>query len=415
MSIAGNQQRTLLDLLGRLRPHWRSDRALPARIQSLLAGSRAFGSRDRRLYRELIYTTLRYLPWVEPLLEISPDFAVRTIAWLSADSPATATLRAALLDGWPACPANVAEKGALLRGDTIPQMPAPARGSFDPGLLLPGWIPSECPEALDPWQLNALLTRAPLWLRLQTENAAAVTAEFDAQGWHWEPALALPSALRIRGDVDVTRTDAFREGLFEIQDLGSQLLLARAGIVAGGHWLDACAGAGGKTLQLSRLVGPEGRVDAYDPRSSALDELKRRAARMGARNIGLLRVPPSGTYDGVLVDAPCSGSGTWRRAPHLKWATPFSALAEAAQRQSQILAEAAQRVRAGGRLIYATCSLARTENDAVVRSFLAAHPDFSASAQPTPAVAHASGTGYTLLPGDHDGDGFFVAYLQRQP
>src|SRR5687767_9409369 len=104
MSVAGSQQHTFLQLVAGLRPHWRRDRNLPARIQTLIAANRAFGSRDRRLYRELVYTTLRYLPWIEPLLETDPDLAARVVAWLAADTPATARYRAAHVADWPPCP-----------------------------------------------------------------------------------------------------------------------------------------------------------------------------------------------------------------------------------------------------------------------------------------------------------------------
>src|SRR6266542_1913745 len=114
MSIAGSQQRTLLELIAQLRPHWRRDRNLPARIQNLLARQRAFGARDRRLYRELIYAMLRYLPWVEVELDRDADSAVQLIAWLAADSPVTERFRAAFVSDWPACPRSVTEKKEIV-------------------------------------------------------------------------------------------------------------------------------------------------------------------------------------------------------------------------------------------------------------------------------------------------------------
>ncbi|MBL9213454.1 MAG: RsmB/NOP family class I SAM-dependent RNA methyltransferase, partial [Opitutaceae bacterium] len=301
MSITANQQRTVLRLLATLQPHWRHDRALPARIQSLLTRERAFGSRYRRLYRELLYTALRYLPWIEPCLASDPDEAVRRLAWLAAALPATAAFRAAFATGTPP--------------------------DGDPAELLPAWFRPHCPEAFTAVEAAALLRRAPLWLRLQTDarGAAAVEAEFAARGWTWERTPVLPDALALRTEADVTTTAAWQEGRIEIQDLGSQLILASVGLEPGGRWLDACAGAGGKTLQLAQLVGAAGAVDAYDVRPSALDELRLRATRVARglghptadRGLGAIRVLPAapeasadGSYDGVLVDAPCSGSGT---------------------------------------------------------------------------------------------------------
>lgn len=390
MSHAGSQQRTFLALLGQLRPHWRRDRNLPARIQQLLARNRAFGSRDRRLYRELIYTTLRYLPWIEPALDREPDEAVRRVAWLAADLPATKAFRAAFATGEPP--------------------------GGDKTELLPAWFREHCPEAFEPAQLDTFLARAPLWLRLQTSDTARVTAEFTRLGWLFEFSSILPSALRLIDEVDVTKTAAFADGLIEVQDLGSQLLLASAGITPGERWLDVCAGAGGKTLQLATLLGSAGHVDAHDIRPAALQELATRAARAGLVNVTILSATPTATalYDGVLVDAPCSGTGTWRRAPHLKWTTTHEQIAAAAALQRQLLTHFATHVRPGGRLIYATCSLSRHENDVVAAAFLAAHPHFSATPPaPTFAAGLSASPTLTLLPATHNADGFFVATFRR--
>src|SRR5690606_18385807 len=129
-----------------LQPHWHRDRNLPARIQNLIAANRAFGSRDRRLYRELIYTTLRYLPWIEPLLATDPDLATRLVAWLAADAPATARFRSALVADWPPCPPATAEKANLANTFAPPH-------AFSPADLLPTWFSEHCPAAFTPAQL----------------------------------------------------------------------------------------------------------------------------------------------------------------------------------------------------------------------------------------------------------------------
>ncbi len=388
MSVAGNQQRTFLRLLAALRPHWRHDAALPARLQAQLAAHRGFGSRDRRLYRELTYTTLRFLPWIEPLLESAPDEAVRRIAHLAADLPATRAFRAAFATGVP--PAG------------------------DPAECLPAWFRPHCPELFSPPEVDTQLRRAPLWLRLQTADPAAVLAEFTALGWAWRQSTVLPDAIELTGEVDVTSTRAWQAGAVEVQDLGSQLILATVGIEPGGRWLDACAGAGGKTLQLARLLGSTGRIDAHDIRPEALAELRTRVARARISSVRLVERPAATGYDGVLVDAPCSGSGTWRRAPHLKWVTSEDHIARAVDTQTRLLRQFSASVRPGGRLVYATCSLSRRENQDVVAAFLAAHPEFVATA-PAPAYGFLpSPAGLTLWPARYDTDGFFVASLRRR-
>lgn len=402
MSIASNQQRTFLRLLGALQPHWRRDRALPARIQNLLTRDRAFGSRDRRLYRELVYTALRHLPWIEPVLATDPVEAVRRVAWLAADLPATVAFRTVFATGSPP--------------------------SGDPVELLPAWFQAHCPDAYTGAEPAALLRRAPLWLRLQTDErgAAGVFAEFASRGWTWDRSAVQPDAVRLHGEVDVTTTDAWHAGPIEIQDLGSQLILNTIGIAPGGRWLDACAGAGGKTLQLARLLGRNGAVDASDIRPAALDELRTRAQRATAAAVevanaarpGAIRILasllPDTAYDGVLVDAPCSGSGTWRRSPHLKWTTTDADIRSAAALQRSLLAEFSRRVRPGGRLVYATCSLSSGENEAVVSDFLAAHADFEPAPFARTFDARPRGAGLLILPSQHDTDGFFVASLRRR-
>ncbi|HSY53419.1 MAG TPA: class I SAM-dependent methyltransferase, partial [Opitutaceae bacterium] len=317
-SLIRNQQKNFLRLITRLRPHVRTDRALPARIQALLAQNRAFGSRDRRLYRELLYTSIRYWPWIEPLLAKKPDTAMRNVAWLAADTPATHEFRAALIGNLPPLPATIAARAEFLRAEGAP---------------LPLWFRLHCPTLFSSPQLEATLSRAPLWLRLQTPNSQPVFDEFAKHEWTWRRTAVLPGAIEVLADTDITKTTSYQSGLIEIQDLGSQLILETIGIDPGSRWLDACAGAGGKTLQLAALTGPRGHVEAHDIRADALRELRARAARAGLKNISVpgTRIAPA--YDGVLIDAPCSGSGTWRRAPHLKWSTMPDHVEEAAQTQ----------------------------------------------------------------------------------
>jgi 16S rRNA (cytosine967-C5)-methyltransferase len=389
VSRVGSQQRTLLGILGRLRPHWRTDTALPARIDALLGGDRRLGSRDRRLYRELIYTVLRYLPWIEPFLDKEPSEAVRRAAWLSSDAPAVTPFRDEAAAGLPPCPEGTHEKAQLLGEDA--------------DALNPAWLRAECPAAFSPPLCDVLLTRAPLWLRLQTEDPEPVLAEFDSLNWKWRRSELAKDALCLPTGTDVTKTKAYASGMVEIQDIGSQLVLRSAGTNWTGAWLDACAGAGGKTLQLATLLGPSGRVTARDPRRSALEELRIRAVRSGLSDriqIGTQSDPDEG-YDGILVDAPCSGSGTWRRAPHLKWTSSEAAVSRAARIQLELLQRNATCVRMGGLLVYATCSLCRSENESVTAEFLEGK-------QFEPVVR-----GTTLLPQSHDGDGFFVASFRR--
>lgn len=386
MSIAHSQRLTFLRLLAALRPHWRSDVALPARIQTALRGERGVGSRDRRLYRELLFTTLRHLPWLE---HCDDDTLVSRVATLAADTRATHGFRETF-----ATPDSLA--------------------GLDRTQLLPDWFRAECPAAFEPHQLDTLLTRAPLWLRLQTDTPDEVFADWTSRQWQWTPSPTLDGAVRLHDEVDVTQTEPYERGQIEVQDLGSQLLLAAVAPQPGGRWLDACAGAGGKTLQLARLLGPTGRIAAHDIRPAALAELQMRARRAGVASRIETTGAPSGLFDGVLVDAPCSGSGTWRRSPHLKWVTTPATITRAATTQRTLLDRFARHVRPGGQLVYATCSLCHQENEATVAHFLETHPEFAPAPFAQTFGLTPTSRGLTIWPAAHDTDGFFVAHLRRR-
>lgn len=399
MSFASSQKQNYLRLVDALRPHWQDDFRLPDRIQKLLSRDKRFGSRDRRLYRELLYTTLRFLPWIEPLIESNPDKAAATVAWLAADLKSTRNYRAEINADWPELPDSLDAIAKSLNAKTHD--------------LLPAWLNAECPAAYDPAELATLHRRASLWLRLQTDEPQTVTNEFDQRGWTWKQSDILPEAIELLAEADVTQTDAFRAGAFEVQDLGSQLILATSTIALGSQWLDACAGAGGKTLQLARMIGDKGRVTAHDIRPKALKELAHRAARANLNNVSITTTPEDRQYDGVLIDAPCSGSGTWRRAPHLKAISTPDIISDNVALQSELLERFAYLLRPSGQLIYATCSLNSSENEGVIADFLAKHPEFTVSL-PKENFGYQDGPhGLSIMPARHNTDGFFVSNLTR--
>lgn len=411
MSIAHGQKNAFLRLFAQLRPKLRTQANLPADIETLLRSEKRFGSRDRRLYRELFYTALRYLPWVESLPD---DELTARVARLCQELPATRPFK----EAW-----SESERFDLPPKET----------------LLPAWFRAECPAAFEEPLLTTLLSRAPLWLRLQNASGCEVEEEFRTLGWQTQLFALLPSAVRLLGEADVTKTRVYEQGLFEVQDLGSQLLLEAALPRPGGRWLDACAGAGGKTLQLASLLGSEASVEATDIRPGALLALAQRAQRAGAdfadtgrllpkaalepsrpgkkregwAPIRLVRTPGEG-YDGVLVDAPCTGSGTWRRSPHLKWSSSPEAVLRASTLQRKLLARFSGVVRPGGTLLYATCSLCRSENLGVVEHFLSENPGFELwPLAKTFSYPLDKGT-LTTWPQLHDSDGLFVARLRRR-
>ena len=385
MSRIENQGRLFLELVDELRPHWRKDPGLPNRLSEWLARHRA-GSRDRRLYRELAYTAWRILPWIE---DAAPETLIQRVADHANHTPDTAGF--------------IEHFGS---GTTITVGP--------PDKLLPNWLNSQSPGATDPKQRDALLQRAPLWIRIQTKDTQAVDDELSELNIPFEISEHIEGAWKLPTESRITQTSAYQKGLIEVQDIGSQSLFHCLQAPLSGHWLDACAGAGGKTLQLASLLqDSEGTVTAHDNRPKPLLELQSRQKRAGLTNIKIAK-PTGSNFDGVLVDAPCSGSGTWRRSPHLKWTTTPARIQRAQDQQIMLLAKFSQYVNVGGILIYATCSLFHDENEAVVDAFLRVHPAFRPTTLSHPVSGKDLPNGQmTLLPADLDSDAYFVAAMRR--
>jgi len=303
---------------------------------------------------------------------------------------------------------------------------------MDAWALFPTWLVDElppAPEGSDPALhdlplLAALQRRAPLWLRGHGPGAKQLPDALEPSAILVRPHPRMERAFEVVTGGDVYKSKAFHDGRFEVQDLASQTVVAACGARPGERWWDACAGAGGKTLALADRMGGKGSILATDPHEGRLTELKRRARRAGvqtARGVqwtgeGLPRSAKKAAFDGVLVDAPCSGSGTWRRNPEARWHTKAEDVARLAALQAKILGTAAKGVRPGGRLVYATCSLARSEDEAVVEAFLAAHPDFSKQYFTHPLTGETCDGTLRITPAVKgcDGDAMFVARLVKK-
>ncbi|MES2772245.1 MAG: RsmB/NOP family class I SAM-dependent RNA methyltransferase [Pseudomonadota bacterium] len=282
---------------------------------------------------------------------------------------------------------------------------------------------------------NALNQPAPLDVRINPlkTDRAAVLEQLSFSGIKAAACPYSPLGVRLQGKPALSQHPLFLNGLIEVQDEGSQLLGYLLQPKRGEMVADFCAGAGGKTLLLGALMRSQGRLYAFDVSEKRLANLKPRLARSGLSNVHPARIASendlkikrlAGKLDRVLVDAPCSGLGTLRRNPDLKWRQTPHSVAELAQQQRAILRAAAALLKPGGRLVYATCSLLESENDAVVADFLAARPDFvlrsahEALAQQgidlPPAVPTAlSDQPLRLSPEQHATDGFYAALMER--
>lgn len=298
----------------------------------------------------------------------------------------------------------------------------PGPRTWPEALSVPEWLAEHMRSELgDPEAqafFAAIAVPGPVCLRVNVARTTreALRARLREEGVETEPTPVSPWGLRVVGPrPNVLGLVSHREGLFEVQDEGSQLLGALVGAEPGDVVLDACAGAGGKTLLLASLMQGQGRVDACDVDRSRLERLRVRAQRSGAHNVRVLEAPPTDTYDRVLVDAPCSELGTLRRGPDLRFRLGPQVLGAHVETQRTVLARAAGRVRPGGRLVYATCTLNRRENERVAGAFEAAHPEFrrvrpGARWLPDSFVREEF---FVALPHRHGTDGFFAAVYVR--
>jgi 16S rRNA (cytosine967-C5)-methyltransferase len=314
---------------------------------------------------------------------------------------------------------NWLDDGSSLQARLATALDLQARFDRDPTAIktealaaraVPEWAREEM--AFEPDDLRALQRDPVLWIRGQREHAAAVARALG----HCQPAPppADGTGFRYQGIKDLFKTDEFHQGLFEIQDLASQLVGHACAPQPGETWWDACAGEGGKTLHLSDLMGNKGLIWASDRSPRRIAQLRKRASRARAYNYRVVNwnggpfLPTKTKFDGILVDAPCSGAGTWRRNPHARWTTTIEDVRELAALQLQLLEHVAPALKPGGRLIYAVCTLTRSETTAVTEALAAAHPEL----EPLPLLGR--GAQVNLSWRDHDANGMFLAGWRKR-
>lgn len=383
---------TAIELLDRIIQSAQSKGAPADRILAeWFRNNRFAGSKDRRALRELVYAAIR------------------------ACGPVPTTGRAAML--------RLAEQDELIRAVFDGSKYGPDVLSEDEPVaedgIAPRWLEERLAKSeIDGVEAEALLDRAPLDIRVNTLKAERATLKLPVEA---EPTQA-PHGLRIPTGTQVDQWPEWREGKLEIQDTGSQFACLAVGARPGETIIDLCAGGGGKTLALAAAMDNLGKLIATDTDRNRLQALAPRAERAGATNIETRLLNPDremevlsdliGRADAVLIDAPCSGTGTWRRNPEARWRLDNKELARLTELQSRLLNLAAGLVRPGGRLIYVTCSLLDEEGASQFDAFLSRHKDFAAS-RPDLAVGVSRGQGTRLTP-HHDGtDGFFIARAEK--
>lgn len=355
-------------------------------IGDWIRGHRYAGSKDKRAIREHVYAAIR-------VFGDMPESGRAAMVGLLGDDPS-------LFDGSPYGPA------ALVDGE-----PRAER------LLLPAWLGSLVPVE----DHVALLSRAPMDLRVNRARADrdVVLGMFD----NAEALAGLPDAIRLCENIRIGEHLAWLEGKIEVQDAGSQWIVEACKVAPGSIAVDLCAGAGGKTLALAAAMGGQGRLVACDTNRDRLQRLTPRAQRAGVFDIETRLLNPgqeaqqladlSGQADLVLIDAPCSGSGTLRRNPEARWRLTPDRLEQLTALQAHVLALGGSLVKPGGVLVYAVCSLIESEGAAQIAAFLVENPAWRPEALDC-LPGQPDGAGKRLTPAHDATDGFFVARLARR-
>jgi 16S rRNA (cytosine967-C5)-methyltransferase len=400
---------------------------------------RYVGSKDRAAIAGMVYGVLRRRAqldwWLERAGAAASGPRLRVVAWLALAEGWTMDRLDEGFDSSPFRPARLDEAeraaAAALAGQALDHLEQPrsVRRNY------PAWIePALCERFgadLDA-EMAALAEPAPLDLRanvLKTTREAALHV-LAAAGLKVEPTRWSPLGIRVEGRPPLGTLAAFRDGLVEVQDEGSQLAALLVEAAPGMRVVDFCAGAGGKSLAMAAAMNNKGHIVACDTSGKRLEGATKRLRRAGVfnvepRNLTSERDPwvkrHRAGFDRVLVDAPCTGTGTWRRNPDAKWTMRHEDPAELAALQRRILDSAARLVKPGGRLVYATCSLLPQENESQAESFAAAHPDFAPIpvadiwARVTGQADSGAALYLKLSPARHNTDGFFAAVFEKTP
>jgi tRNA and rRNA cytosine-C5-methylases len=388
-------------VLGETAPDFPADAAL----RRYLGLARRLGPREKRAVSRVVFIYYRWLQWLNPKESLQKQLAH------AAD----------LHDRFTRDPKSIKPETLAARA-------------------VPDWLRDEM-ELTTPF-LQQLQREPALWLRARPGTAAQLAQQLgdcapavaavpssEPTTQNSEPKTPTPAtniapdALRYTGHQDLFLTPAFHAGAFEIQDLASQLVSVAAAPAPKQTWWDACAGEGGKTLHLADLMQNKGLIWSTDRNPRRLETLKRRAARAHIFNFrtalwdGGPRLPTKTKFDGILVDAPCSGVGTWQRNPHARWTTTPDDVRELAAVQRALLEHVAASLKPGGKLIYSVCTLTRSETTAVASAFTAAHDDL----EPLP-LSHLSTLNSQpsappqlfLAPHELNANGMFIAAWRKR-
>jgi 16S rRNA (cytosine967-C5)-methyltransferase len=391
------------------------------------------GSKDRRVIRETLFGLFRWWGWLSQL-----DSSQKHTTWFQQLSTCAMLEQHEWNDitqawndfaDWPQARADktLLENNASLNSKLTAFIALSGIETSQISQLLPQWFWQRCPiDDVEQYAVvNAMSSRPPIWARAQTLSTEKVIESLRQTGVEAKASGYFSDAISLgHKSINLNEMDAYKQGYIEIQDLASQVIGQICQPNNHELWWDACSGAGGKTLQLYSLMSQQssaftGSITASDIRHKPLEELRKRAKRAGFDHInvapwkGDILPVDANAFDGVLVDAPCSCTGTWRRNPDMRWLDDVSAITDKPKLQLAILRRSAAAVKAGGKLVYATCSLSPSENEQIVKDFLSATSEFELEPVTHPFTGQLCDM-LTIWPQQADSDGMFVAKMRRR-
>jgi 16S rRNA (cytosine967-C5)-methyltransferase len=385
-------------------------------LSGVFRSGRKYGSRDRKRISAAIFGYYRWRGWIDELAPEDPRQAL-LLGYLFDSNPVDGTIhywaRSCGFDDLWLTATDL--RTAHERLSWIRQRLSGCGHHLELKKLVP-----PCAGNWSEERIAAMQSRPNLWVRSEAGRQPEILESMDRQHIQYRVYPACPNTIEILSPVNLNEFRPFRQGYLEVQDIGSQAVGLVCCPEPGQQWWDVCAGSGGKALHLSSLMAGSGTVIATETARWKFKELQRRTRRLASRhNIvpilwdGSDKPVSIGRLDGILIDAPCSCSGTWRRAPDLRWTTTPETIARFRQVQIQLLLSCCRHLNADGILVYATCSLFPEENEQVTALFLAHRPDYRMESMICPFDGTVFHNGLYLTPPRIDGNGMYVARMRR--
>ncbi|MEI7879665.1 MAG: RsmB/NOP family class I SAM-dependent RNA methyltransferase [bacterium] len=414
--IYARQTEILISLLEQARTAVQAGQPVDSLLSRFYREHTEYGSRDRRLFSGTVFSFFRWKGWLDV---ITPDLKTAGVFAHLLDATELHPAMAKLAAACGIAESALSPMGSLTLAEKSQTLGPRTGHSLACSQLVPAWvIPMLSPP--DQRSIEAFQNSPPTWLRVRPEDRESILTTLKELNADPMPHPLIRSAVAVARGINLRSLPRGIRDQIEVQDLSSQVTTLICAPQPGQRWWDACAGSGGKTLHLAALAGPSASILATDIRSSVLESLERRLQETGIRTVtatkwdGLNDTPPQGPFDGILLDAPCSGIGTWHRNPDARWRITEERVAELTAIQASLLSTCATRLKPGGVIIYATCTLTPMENGAVISQFLKTDPAFMLDPFINPLNATPCPGKLQIMPWDGPCNGMFIARLKKK-